>query len=412
MTIYTPAWRIKVNNSVVSDYILANLTVTNGRPNIFQQAQASYCNFSIILLDGADALINLNDTISIEVTNSSAAYVQIFGGTVSDIVLTVAQVGTSAVTQEVRVTALGNLSKLQRSLSLGVLSAANDGTQMLALLQDVSLTWAEAPVYTWATYVPVTQTWGDIVIYGNIDTPGDYAQAARASNEQNIYTTAATIATSGLGFLFENSAGKVGYGDSTHRSDYLAANGYLTFSANDALGQGLQTRQSSGDIRNQITVNYGAGSTLATSTSDASSINSYGANGYTISTTLANLADANTQAAFYLAILAYPAINFNAITFALGNPDIDDTDRNSLIAVFMGAPIKITDIPANMGSPFLGFIEGFTFTASYNDLNLSLNLSPLEFSISAVQWQDVSVAEAWNTLSPTLDYANAITTVN
>lgn len=412
MTIYTPAWRIKVNSSVISDYILANLTITNGRPNIFQQAQASYCNFSIVLLDGADVLINLNDTISIEVTNSSATYVQIFGGTVSDIVLTVAQVGTSAVTQEVKVTALGNLSKLQRSLSLGVLSAANDGTQMLALLQDVSLTWAEAPVYTWATYVPVTQTWEDIVIYGAIDTPGDYAQAARASSEQNVYSTAATIATSGLGFLFENSAGKVGYGDSTHRSDYLAANGYLTFSANDALGQGLQTRQSSGDIRNQITVNYGAGSTLATSTSDASSINSYGSNGYTVSTTLANLADANTQAAFYLAILAYPAINFNAITFALGNPDIDDADRNSLIAVFMGAPIKITDIPANMGSPFLGFIEGFTFSASYNDLTLSLNLSPLEFSISAVQWQDVSVAEAWNTLSPTLDYANAITTVN
>lgn len=411
MSNWTPTWRIKINGTVSTNYILANLTVSNGRPNIFQQAQASYCNFSILLLDGSDVFVNVNDAISIEVTNSSATYVQIFGGTVSDIVLTVSQVGNSAVTQEVRVTALGNISKLQRALTTGVLAAANDGTQMAQLLGYVGLTWAEAPVYTWATYVPASQTWGDVSYYGVIDTPGNYAQAARASNEQSAYSIASAIATSGLGYLYEDSTGLVCYADSTHRVNYLAANGYIELSANDALGRGLQTKQTSGDVRNKITVGYGAGSTLSTSTQDSTSINLYGSNGYTVSTTCANLVDAQFQANFYLSILGYPSISFDSINFALGNPELTDSDRDALIGIFMGAPVRISDLPANMGSPFLGFVEGFTFQASYNDLSLKLNLSPLANSISAVQWQDVSAAESYNTLSPTLDYAHAISSV-
>jgi hypothetical protein len=57
---------------------------------------------------------------------------------------------------------------------------------------------------------------------------------------------------------------------------------------------------------------------------------------------------------------------------------------------------------------FLGFIEGWRFSASYNELSITLLLSPLAFSLQAMKWEDVSVAETWNTLSPTLDFEHAL----
>jgi hypothetical protein len=39
---------------------------------------------------------------------------------------------------------------------------------------------------------------------------------------------------------------------------------------------------------------------------------------------------------------------------------------------------------------------------------VTLLVSPLPFSLQAMEWQDVSVAETFNTLSPTLDYADAL----
>jgi hypothetical protein len=75
----------------------------------------------------------------------------------------------------------------------------------------------------------------------------------------------------------------------------------------------------------------------------------------------------------------------------------------------MGMPVSIADLPLNMSSgTYLGFIEGFTFRAAYNEVSISLNLSPLAFSLQAMQWQDVSGAEAWNTISGSLDWEHAL----
>jgi hypothetical protein len=93
----------------------------------------------------------------------------------------------------------------------------------------------------------------------------------------------------------------------------------------------------------------------------------------------------------------------------LTNPELDDLDRDALINVFMGQPISLSDMPANMQSGnFLGFVEGWRFQASYNELAVTLLVSPLPFSLQAMEWQDVSVAETFKTLSPTLDYADAL----
>jgi hypothetical protein len=74
----------------------------------------------------------------------------------------------------------------------------------------------------------------------------------------------------------------------------------------------------------------------------------------------------------------------------------------------MGQPIALSDLPINMSAgTFQGFVEGWTFRASYNQLDITLLMSPLAFSLNAMRWNDVAIAEAWNTVSPTLDWSEA-----
>ncbi len=65
---------------------------------------------------------------------------------------------------------------------------------------------------------------------------------------------------------------------------------------------------------------------------------------------------------------AWPRNTFQSITFALQSPEIDNADRDALLNIFMGQPVRITNLPLNiLGGEFTGFIEGWTFNASVSD---------------------------------------------
>jgi hypothetical protein len=105
---------------------------------------------------------------------------------------------------------------------------------------------------------------------------------------------------------------------------------------------------------------------------------------------------------------AYPQAQFRSITFPISNPEIDDADRDSLLNVFMGLPLNITELPANItGGSFQGFVEGWTFSAGYNSLYLTLTVSPTAYSLQAARWNTVPITEKWNTLNPGLDWIDA-----
>jgi hypothetical protein len=326
---------------------------------------------------------------------------------VTDLEVLVSSTGTGGVNEVIKLTALGSLSKLPKTLTLGVLSKDLDGIQIETILTYLFInTWAEVPAAeTWAGYDPTT-TWlaAENSGLGEIDE-GNYELMARTSEETDIYSLVSALATSGLGYLYEDSQGRIGYADSTHRGLYLAANGYQTVSANDALAAGIRIIKRLGDVRNYVSIEWRSGTETASSTE---SINQYGAQAQLINTTLHNSIDATAQANFYLGIRAFPQDQFNSITFSLGNSEIDDNDRDALLNVFMGLPLNITDLPNNMiNGGFQGFVEGWAWRASYNRLDLTLNLSPTAFSIIATQWEDVNGAETWNTLSNTLDWLDA-----
>jgi len=410
MTQWNPIWLVEIDGVEYTDAILANLTIRTGRTNIYEQAQAGYVNLQLIDLDQSTIPVAINSTISVSVKDTSGTFVAIFGGNVVDIALEVREVGSTTFTQTYSITALGALARLPKSLTNGVLSKDFDGNQIYTILSDLLLnTWAEVPgALTWATYDPTT-TWAtaENIGLGEIDQPGDYELAARSSNRTDVYSLVSALATSGLGYIYEDAQGRISYADATHRSQYLQANGYVQLTANQARAAGLRTETRAGDVRNDLTIKYGSTSSSEISASDATSIATYGTLAQIITTTLHNSTDATDQADFYLALRKDPQAIFSEITFDLTNPELDDADRDDLIGTFMGQPVAINDLPANMGSIFQGFVEGWSFQASYNQVSVSLIVSPVAYSLQALQWDEISNTFTWSGVSPTLDWARA-----
>ena len=409
MTQWTPEWQLQINGVDYTNITLSTLTVVSGRTDIYSQPRAGYASIEIINLNLTPITIDVNDGLTIKVKDSTGTYVDIFGGFVTDSSVDVASTGTGGINETIRVTALGALSKLPKTITNGVLSKDFDGNQIYTILSAALFqTWAEVPAaLTWATYNPTT-TWANAQNsgLGEIDRPGDYELMARSSDATDMYSLVSALATSGLGYLYEDAQGRIGYADSTHRTEYLAANGYTSVSGNHALSRGIRTIRRLGDLRNKVTIQWRSGDITALS---QESIDQYGSQADIIATTLHNSADATAQANFYLGIRAWPQDVFESITFTLGNSELDDSDRDALLNVFMGLALDITDLPANMvNGRFQGFVEGWTFRAGYNRLDLTLNVSPTAFSLQSMQWDDVSVAETWNTISSTLDWNEAI----
>jgi hypothetical protein len=411
MTQWNPVWKVEIDGVSYTTAVLANLSIRSGRTNIYEQAQAGYVNLQLLDVSQTTIPVTINSTISVSIKDTSNTYVAIFGGNVVDIALEVLDIGSTMFTQTYSITALGALARLPKALTNGVLSKDFDGNQIETVLQQVLFgSWAEvAGAETWATYDP-TITWANAENngLGEIDQPGNYELAARSSSRTDIYSLVSALATSGLGYIYEDAQGRIGYADSTHRTNYLAANGYVDLDANQARAAGLRIETRVGDVRNSLTIKYGATSSNEESASDAASIALYGTLAQIITTTLHNSADATAQANFYLSLRAQPQPIFSQITFDLTNPELDNSDRDNLIGIFMGEAIALNNLPLNMSSgTFQGFVEGWSFQASYNQLSVTLLLSPLAYSLQAMRWNDVPINETWASVSPTLEWQYA-----
>jgi hypothetical protein len=412
MTVFNPVWRVKIQGVEYTTYTLSNLTISSGRNNIYQQAQAGYCNLELLNLTQAIVNININDSVTIELQDSTNTYVPIFGGTVVDFGVEIITAGSVGINQVLKITALGALSRLPKALTDGVLTQDFDGEQIWVILQDLLLNnWGEVPAaLTWAAYDPA-ETWANAqnVGLGEIDRPGNYELAQRSSDRTDVYSLVSALATSGLGYIYEDPSGLISYASSTHRSVYLATNGYTDLTANHALFNGLKIETRAGDVRNDVTLKYGTNSNNEVSAEDIGSIDVYGRLAQVITTTVKHTIDAQDQADFYLTLRATPQANFTSITYQLTNPELDDLDRDSLINIFMGLPLRISDLPPNMAAgTFLGFVEGWTFKAAYNEIAISLNLSPLSYSLQAMKWEQVPGGESWNTITGSLTWETAL----
>jgi hypothetical protein len=409
VSLWTPEWRVLINGVDYQDVTLASVNITSGRTSVYEQPVAGYCYLELINLENVPYGFTVGNEILISIKDSTGTFVDLYGGFISDIEIAVVSAGSTSYTTSARITALGALSKLARANWELALAKDYDGDQVYAILSDLLLNnWNEvAPALAWYQYDPTT-TWANAenVGLGEIDRPGQYEMVSRSADPVSSYTLASQIAESGLGYLFEDSSGRIGYADALHRQTYLAANGYTEISAGQGLGVGLKSVTRSGDVRNFITINYKTGSTLTDS--NLESISEFGKFAEIWDTNIEKTADATLALERRLQLKAYPQAFFDSIQFPLGSPDIDDQDRDDLLKIFMGLPIRVTDLPPNIvDSVFEGYVEGWTFSASYNALMITINASPLEFSQVTLRWNQVSPSESWNTISSTLIWEDA-----
>lgn len=407
MTAWSPTWKVTIAGVEYKNVTLANLNITSGRTDFYNPNQPSYAYIDIINLNTATIPFEIGDSVRLQV-DGVGSYQTIFAGNITDVNIAVSKVGSVSITQNIKIIALGAMQRLLNSYTDGVLTKAFDGTQVQTILNAVSIgAWNTAPAAeTWDS-VAVDDTWNTYGPYGEIDTPGDFELTARTAAYDTAYNIITGLATSGLGYLYEDNYGRICYADSTHRLQELSSNGYTVFSANKALGSGISSQKRLGDIRNDITITYKANATY--NTTDLNSISTYGRKGESILTSLENSADATIQATYYLDSRSVPKYIMNSITFALQNDELTDSERASLLGLAMGGPVQITDLPSNMfGGHFEGFLEGFSFQATYNGLNMTLYISPYIYSVVSQPWQDVAASFDWNGVNATLTWANTV----
>jgi hypothetical protein len=411
MTVFTPEWKLTVAGTDYTNIAISDIQHQAGRTDIYTQPSPSYMQVTLVALSGQTLPFAINDSFALQVKNSSGTYVNLFGGDITDLTVEVGAFGNIAKVANYTILAMGSLVKLAKEIYNGTISQDEDGNQIYDLLSSVLLgTWAEVPAAsTWATY-SATETWANAsnLGLGEIDQPGLYTMENRAASPDTIYNIASLIANSAFGYLYEDNTGNIGYADADHRQNYLLTNGYVDLDANHALGSGLSTITRSGDIRNDVYINYGNNFGSQKTATSATSIATYGYKSESIQSVLHSAIDAQAVADRYIAQRAFPQPVFQSITFPLTNPEMDDSDRDNLLGIFMGQPLYIANLPEQISTgEFEGYVEGWSWSTRFNELFLTINLSPVAFSQVAMRWNTTPATEAWNTISNTLTWEYA-----
>jgi hypothetical protein len=411
MTAWSPDWKLTVEGVDYTDIAISDIQHQSGRTDIYQQPDPSYLQITFVALSGQTLPFDINDSFSLQVKDTSGAYVNIFGGDITDITVSVGATGSIATVVEYTVLAMGSLVKLAKEIYNGTISQDEDGNQIFDLLSSVLAgSWNEVPAATtWAGY-DATETWNNAVLVGlgEIDTPGLYTMENRAADPDTIYNIASLIANSAFGYLFEDNQGNIGYADADHRLNYVSINGFVDLDAAHALGQGLSTITRSGDIRNDIYINYGNNFGSQETASNLTSIDTYGYKAESINSVLHDATDAQAVADRYIAQRAFPLPAFQSITFPITNPEIDNSDRDNLLGIFMGQPINIQNLPTQIASgDFEGFVEGWSWSTRFNELFLTINISPALFSELAMTWARVPEDLTYLTMDQTLTWEYA-----
>jgi hypothetical protein len=406
---WLPEWRVTVGDDVYTTVTAVSFSA--GRLDIDKQCTAGYCQVDIINTDGTPFTINVTDAITLALKNSAGTYVTMYGGEVSDFSIGVRSPEETGYVTYGRILGVGYLAKLTKSVYNTALAEGLDGAQIAAIVDNVlNLTWAEVtPTLTWDTY-PATITWADAESYiGDIDT-GFYTMinlAASATAKSNTLTD--QIANSALGQMHEEKNGLVSYDDADHRSNYLIANGFTNINAAYASPNTIRSTTQTNRIRNSLIYKYGAGYASTYSTSDTDSVATYGLYERSFESNIKTLTDITTIGSRELNLRKNPRGSLEAITFRLDNPDLPSAELDTLINIFFGQPILITNLPSNMlGGQFDGFVENIAVRANPSSVDMTLYISATDFSLSTTQWETVLPASLiWTGVNATLTWTNA-----
>ena len=385
-----------------------------GRDDVQQQSSAGFATIDFLNLPYTD--VEIFDTIQVTLDNFTGVDTTIFTGLVTDVSVSVLDAGTTN-TFITQISASGGLSELAaKEANLVGYAEQKDGDRIVSVVTDTfGLKWNELPAtQIWTDYT--TETWNSLlgVDISAIDTPGTYDLFSSLATPEplNALNYVQIVADSGSGYIYETTSGGIGYQDQDARADYVSANGFVDISKNFILADGISVTTSRNDIINDVIVVYGAAED-AVQTEELDSISQYGRVTQTVQTFLKNQTDAETLADRLVLLNAYPQPVIQGIQIQIDAPTMSSSLLNSLVGVFFGMPVSVTDFPALLyPNQFFGYVEGWQWEIDRFTARLTLNVSDFTFSAVPVAWQDVYAGEIWSTIDPSLQWQNALLGVN
>ena len=409
MTVYTPTYRVTIAGVVQTSTTLQDGTITYGRNDFFEATQPSYCNIELLNLDGTSPVVELLDTVLIEVTDSTGAYIKLFTGEVSGVYNRFEGAGSGGKPNTLQIQAIGALGLLVKRYAGGVAYPEElDGARIQRILEEtLFVAWEDiSNTQTWNDFT--TETWADYGVQG-IDTidAGRYEMLARSAQVQQAYELTDITQQSGLGYLYDTADFEIGYADAERRTDNYATN-LIELDAN-LVNADIQTRLQTADIVNSVVIQYDD-PILEEAAQNDTSINNYGLLEEIRSTILAQTLDAQEQATNFVNYRGTPRTSLEAVSVNLAHSDMTNTVRDDLLAVTMDTLLYLDNIPVGLipEGYFEGFVEGWTWTLGRKNLELTMSVSNSIYSTLDVQWEDYNALIQWQNLDNTTRWLDVI----
>jgi len=377
---WLPDATVTIGGTAYTSDVLWNASISYGRTNIWEQARASYASVEILNITDTHHTFEVNDLMVITIDNSTGTPVTVFTGRVTEIYSQAASIGSSGEAIIEKVIAVGPFAFMSRKL-VGTTNYPKeyDDDRLTTILTEAGVTI-------------------DVV-----DTPGVYEFTARTASASDAYSLAAKYAQMAFGYIYETTDGKVGYANESHRLNDVQDNGYMLIPENYILSAGLSSNSTLNDITNDIVLSYKANATVTAT--DATSIALYGLQAASISTELEQTSEAQFQVDRYLLLRFKPETSLSNFTIQLDSSFLSNADRNALLAVYMGKPIQINNLPIPIVSTvYKGFVEGWNLTFNQYQAALTLTTTDSSLSIPPTRWQDVSPTQRWSDVGATIQW--------
>jgi len=407
VTTYTPYPSVSFNGVTYADDTLSSISISMGRRDIMEQPQPGYASITLVTDADTPLDIELSYPVLIKIKDTAGVDQTIFGGTVSDIDISLSAYGSVGSIAQYSITVVGPLAQLNRRTAGGTNYAKEfDGTRIFNILHDVFLTsWEDiGPTITWAE-LPAVATWDSFDgvaealvanLVTDIDQPGQFELELYNDGEANALELVQIAAQSGRGVLYEGPSGELFYDDYVSRTLETA----LLLTADDINSRGLRTAAQWSEIVNDASVTYRAGTETF---SDGTSIFLYGQQSGSRATVLHNAADALQQAEDFVASRAYPRMYPETISLPLHTPTMGNATRDALIAAHVSTLITTNALPAVFGTTFQGYVEGINWQLTRYTADLTLTVSEQTETYPSLIWFQIPVTTTWAGYTPNTD---------
>ena len=376
---WEPNCSVSVNGVDYSSKTINSISVNYGRQSFWEQARSGTATVEIVNWDDTDYGFEINHSLVITVDNASAVARTVFTGKVTNIGTRMAAVGSVKEVALISISAVGPFAAMSRTIiGTAGYSMEYDSVRMTNILTDAGVT------------------------IDTVDSPGIYEFDATTHGPVDAYSCAANYAGQCNGYIYETTDGKVGFANESHRTVAVTASGYMAIPENYILWRSVSSAKGLNDILNSITLTYGSGTKTS---SDATSIATYGLLDGSITTELHHAAEAQELADKYVALRRVPRLNMSSFSIQLDSPNISSADLDSFLQMTMGKAISISGLPVPlMPTNYYGFVEGWSLAVSRTQAGISLTTSESSYSIQPTRWQDVSAALIWSGVGGTVQW--------